>query len=219
MVNVRIHDCDNDRKKQLPLSKYKILIVEGRDDCNFFRYFLKKFEILDDIQIFHTEGKSQLEEFLKALILQELFVKKSIISIGIVRDADTDPKKEFDAVVDILKQCELPYPSEPFEVTSTLPKISILLMPNATNVGTIEDLCLESIADTNEMKCVDKYFECLSAFGINNPDKKTKVKISVFLSSKSESCSIGVAAQKGFWDFEHTAFTQIRTCLVKLFRK
>jgi hypothetical protein len=215
---VQIHECDNERKKSLPLSRFKILIVEGRDDCNFFRYFLKKLDLLNDIQIFYTEGKSNLNGSIESLVLQEPFVSKRIVSMGIVQDADGNAKKTFDDVVEILKKNDLPTPRIPFDVTSTKPKISILIMPNSDDAGEIEDLCLTSIEDTNEMKCVNQYFECLEKNGIKIPAKVKKVKLNVFLSSKAESCSIGVAAQKGHLNFEHSAFNQIKKCLFDLYR-
>ena len=66
----------------------KLLIVEGKDEENFFKAVFNKQIIRSDVQIMPIGGKNNFKGSLKTLILDTEFSK--IDSMAIVRDADSN---------------------------------------------------------------------------------------------------------------------------------
>ncbi len=84
-----------------------------------------------------------------------------VVSLGITRDADNSAKSAFTSVCDSLKNCGLPYPSQPGKIVGDKPKISVLILPGSQNPGMLEDVCLKAV-DLNQLQCVDDYLKCVS---------------------------------------------------------
>lgn len=69
----------------------------------------------------------------------------------------------------------------------------------------LEDLCLNSLHGSQEMSCIDAFFECIGSSELKHVSKS---KIQAYLSTKPEAVnSLGIAAAKGYWDFRHECFT------------
>jgi hypothetical protein len=92
----------------LKLQKSKLILVEGRDEEEFFGGLLHHLEI-DDIQVIPVGGKDQFAGRLQGLIKDNDFA--DIVSMGIVRDADDDPKATLQSIGDALKQASLYAPA------------------------------------------------------------------------------------------------------------
>lgn len=91
----------------------------------------------------------------------------------------------------------------------------IFIMPNNLNNGMHEDLCLESIKNSAIMDCVDDYINCIPHKAANF--KYSKAKTQVFLASKTDIAkSVGISAQKGYWDFNNPCFNSIKDFLINL---
>jgi len=215
MVNSRFHDCDNYKPKPIPLLKNKILLVEGKDECLFFKAFLKRIRLIDEIQIFDSGGVTNIKDRLTGIVKMSGFSR--VNAIGIIRDADSDSSSSFLAVKNALRDLQLPCPGNSFEVTDTNPKICVFILPDDNTNGELEDLCLMSINDKNEMRCVDQYFGCLRENELDRARKPSKSKIHVYLASQEEMVSIGVAAAKGYWPLDSQVFSRIENCLTRLF--
>lgn len=67
-----------------------LLLVEGKDDAIFFKSIMDHIG-LDEIEIWNIEGTSQLRMHLKVLKMDPAF-NSNVTSLGIVRDADSDPE-------------------------------------------------------------------------------------------------------------------------------
>ena len=93
-------------------------------------------------------------------------------------------------------------------------------MSNNADLGILEDLCLESVWEEPIFACVDRYMECcLLALPENErPRNPSKARVHTYLAARKEIAnSLGVGAQKGYWDFDHVCFEDIKQFLRKLF--
>jgi hypothetical protein len=199
----------------LKLQKRKLLLVEGRDEEEFFNGLLRSMEI-DDIQIIPVGGKNQFSNNLKGLIKDSDF--SAIISMGIVRDADDDPKATLQSIGDALKQAGLPVPQRVMTKAKQngSPDVIIMILPNANKRGALEDLCLAAVKEDKASTCVERYLSCLKKKNIAGPKQKwlNKARVRVFLSSKEEpTLSLGIAAQRGYWPFDHNVFDDVKKFL------
>jgi len=127
------------------ITKHKLLIVEGTDEQNFFKAFLRHLS-LDDIQVMNMRGKSKIRAKLRALTLAPNF--SDVTSLGIIRDADDDPSGAFQSVCDALRGAELVAPRRQLSFTRGNPKTGIMVLPQPGSKGMLEDVCLNSINDT-----------------------------------------------------------------------
>jgi len=65
----------------------------------------------------------------------------------------------------------------------------------------LEDLFLESVKNHEAMKCVNDFIACSQELQ-EAPKNISKAKAQVFLAAKPRIAnSIGLAAQKGYWNF------------------
>jgi hypothetical protein len=169
---------------------------------------------IGDVQVVGVGGKTQIGPVLKTLRTTEPSFE-NVTSLGIIRDADDNDKDAFKSVQGALKAANLPCPKKPLVPAGISPKVSVMILPPGALRGALEDMCLASAEDDTAMSCVDDYFACLAAKGIE-ADKKdvSKAKAQVFLASRKElSSSVGIAARKGYWPFQANAFDAVKTFL------
>jgi hypothetical protein len=189
-----------------------ILFVEGKDEVFFFNALITHLG-LKNIQILDMEGKTQFRDRLRALINSSGFRAK-VASLGIVRDANANPKGTFQSVCDALKALNLPVPKRSLVPEGIKPKVTILILPKEDTPGMLEDICLKSVQKDPALFCVDQYFKCLQEEGIPLSGKESKAKVQAFLASRKEpGLRLGEAAQKGYWPWENNAFEEIKKFL------
>ncbi|HDT1628235.1 TPA: hypothetical protein QHT03_002586, partial [Klebsiella pneumoniae subsp. ozaenae] len=87
------------------IERQKLLLVEGRDEINFFSAFLNA-EKIDDIQIIESKGKDQFPTELELILNDPEFQK--VISMGIVRDADESQQAAVESISYYLRKNSLP---------------------------------------------------------------------------------------------------------------
>lgn len=194
----------------------KQLIVEGADDRYFFNALLKYLNIAD-VQIQITDGVDNLRTFLRLLSVSPNF--SIVTSIGIVRDADDAPANKFISVCDSLRSVSLSVPSQPIISAGDSPKISILILPNATMPGTLETLCLQTVSNDPVISCIEQYFQCVEQQLQQLPKSKDmdKAKVKVFLASRQEpNLLLGQAAAKGYWNWNDPALNHVKQFLQEL---
>ncbi len=135
-----------------------IILVEGRHDKHFLQNYLKHLGI-DNVEIQHTDGKDNLENYKKNIIKND--------SIKIIFDADDDLELAKENIKNQLGK-------EFFD------KCEFFLIPNNKDKGNLETL-IENIAKEEcVLKCFDHYTECLKTLQEKNqniklPAKKSKV--------------------------------------------
>ncbi len=83
----------------------------------------------------------------------------------------------------------------------------------------LEDLCLKSIETTHGYQCVKQFIDCCCKEKKLKIKNISKAKVQAYLAIKSPIVnSLGTGAQKGYWDFDHRCFEDIKKFLNDLFR-
>lgn len=196
-----------------------ILAVEGRDEREFFAALLQYFRV-GGVQIWEVGGKSRFRAFLRSVPTTPGYDDQAnhVQAIGIIRDADQDPRAAFNSLCSDLQAARLPIPSTAFGWVGQDLRIGIAILPDANTAGMLEDLCLTSIQNDPALYCSDAYFECLGALSSYEPPKNpVKARLLAYLASKPETDPrLGLVAQKGYWSWEHPAFGEIKQFLLNL---
>ncbi len=206
-----------------PIKSKKILAVEGQDEENFFDALLRNMK-LTDFDIRQVGGKDQFKNKLPALKNVSGFFKADgspfVTHLAVVRDENSD--NAFASVTNILKKEGFTPPKKHGLFSNANPKIGIFIMPGETVKGTmLEDLCLKTVENHKAMQCVEEFASCVSALPTSPKNiSKTKVhvfKAQVFLAAQPEVVdTVGLGAQKKYWDFESPALEELKQFLSNL---
>ncbi len=187
------------------------LLVEGKDPYNFFKAFIRRLS-LANIQIQNFGGVSELSGFLCAFVKSPDF--QTVQSIGIVRDAEKSARGAFQSVQSALRNAALPVPDRPAERTNstdTSPAVTVLILPGGNREGMLETLLCETFAGNPVDHCIDNFFECVESLPDMSIKNEKKARAHAYLTTKpNPHVSVGVAAKKGYWDWDHSAFSTIR---------
>lgn len=191
-----------------------LLVVEGDDEERLFRLLFAHIEEkdgvkIDDIQIVNVGGKDNIRRDIQVIVNDRNFA--SVVSIGIVRDADDNADDALRSVQGALRAAGLPVPSAPLSVVGAVPKVAVLITPYGKSSGMLEDVCLEAMEGDPAMGCVQDYFSCIESRLAEQPNNLSKAMMQAFLASRPISgLSLGVAIQRRYWDFEHSAFDALK---------
>lgn len=170
-----------ERRKLEPITKPRILIVEGKDEERFFTALLNHIQ-LEDIQIIPMGGVQKFQKRFPSLKITSGY--GLVQSIGIVRDADNSFERAFQSVCGILQNNEFPVPVEPLNSVGANPRVSVFILPDNNQRGMLEDLCLSCVEDDPAMECIQEYFECLTQKLDNLPNNLSKARARAFLVSR-----------------------------------
>ena len=182
------------------------LIVEGKDDINFFEAFLENSRI-SGVQIHSLDGKNNLNDFLKAFALTPGFY--IVKAIGIIRDSNSDPKASFQSVQTALANAGLPVPKKEIVPAGENPRVSVLMIPGIEESGSLEALCLQAVSDCPAISCVESYIDCLKKNKLKLQTNIYKAKLQAYLASLDEyTRDLGLAAKKSVWPFTSPAFNR-----------
>lgn len=193
------------------IKQAKLLVVEGNDDKRLFNALLRHIGV-SEIQVVDAGGKDNIRQTLKVIKQSRGFSK--VTSIGVVRDADANAGSALQSVQDALRDASLPSPDAPLSLAGTDRRVAVLIAPHGEPSGTIEDVCLESVAGDAAMGCVQGYFSCLNDNAVEQPNNLSKAKAQVFLASREHTgLRLGEAAEAGYWDFDHIAFEPFKRLL------
>lgn len=203
----------------IKIEQPNILVVEGKDEELFFGALIKHLG-LESFQILPIGGKDKLQQSLQALAKASGF--HEVAFLGIVRDADADPEASFQSVKKALQNANLPAPEHPEVTVGEKPRVAVLILPEARERGTLEDLCLKAVEQDPAMSCVEQYFQCLDQIqrldqkGLS-PDNISKAKVQVFLASRHRAgLRLGEAAQAGHWPWDGGVFERIKGFLQQI---
>ena len=190
------------------------LLVEGNDQRNFFGTLVKHLK-LADIQIRNFGGVDELRGYLAAFVKMAHFA--TVRRIGIVRDAEKSAAAAFQSVQSALRNANLPAPDRPAKVALGKPNVNVLVIPDNADSGMLETLLCETFAGTPEDRCIDELFAC-----VPHPSEPRrgleKARCRIWLATKPDPqlSSVGVAAQRGYWDLDHPALESTRAFLKTL---
>lgn len=92
-------------------------------------------------------------------------------------------------------------------------RTSIFILPDDTNPGIIETLCMEAVKAeptlTDAHRCVEEFFACLTRSQIALPAPPTLAKhhAQAYLATRSQAQMFpGLAAYRGYWPWDAPAF-------------
>lgn len=191
----------------LIINKPKLLIVERRDEEFFFGAAFRDHLNIGDVQILAIGGKTNLTRNLKALTKDANF--PTVVSLGIVRDADLDATGAFDSIRSSLTSASLAYPGGHGQFTSTMPRIGVFIIANGTDNGMLETLCVNAVSGYIEYHCLTEYFKCLQGHNVI-PNNLCKAQAHAWLASRVEPDKrVGEAAQKGYWPWNALEFSDL----------
>ncbi len=193
----------------------KLLFVEGDDDKRFFESFFKH-EGIENTYIEPVGGKSEFKNIIPGFTLRPNF--NDVKVLGIIRDADDDGMNSaFLSLENIISRIEgynLIPPQASNKFSDSFPDIGIFIItkPGSDN-GNLEDLCLATVQDTEAMKCVNIFWECVKKLP-KQPKNPSKSLCQAYRSAMPESVPhIGVAAERGIWNFESKFLDKLRNFL------
>lgn len=203
-------------QEEPPITLPAQLLVEGKDQKNFFTALAKFLQIDAAVQIRDFRGIQQLRGYLLPFKDQRGF-DEIVKRIGIIRDAEADFDAAFSSVCSSLKNAKLPVPKSHGIFTNSSPSVGAMILPGGNQSGMLETLLCSTISDSETNRCIDKFFNCIkNEVGINVM-RMEKARARVFLATKPEPhVSVGVAAQKGYWDMNHGQFSGVRGFLREL---
>ena len=196
------------------LAEAKHLLVEGRDEELFFDAFIRHLGV-GGVQVWNYAGKDNLGNRLGVLVDTEGFDR--IVSIGIVRDADTSAASAFQSVQGSLRNAGLSVPNEMLVASEGTPKIAVFVMPDNSAEGALEDLCLATLEGDPAMPCVADFLQCVNGVVETPPQNVAKARMHAFLASREDSeLRLGEAAQRGYLPWGNAAFDPLTEFLTNL---
>lgn len=198
------------------------LLVEGKDERNFFEAFAEHLS-LGNVQIQAFDGKNRLREFLVTLAGATDF--RRVRTIGIVRDADESADAAFQSVQTSLGNAndairssgvEFPVPDRPEELVGGRPALSVLILPGKGQEGMLETLLCRTFAGDDVDHCIDRFFRCAEESG-TRIGRRDKARARAYLATTPDPhLSVGVAAKRDRWKLDHGAFDGVRSFLTSL---
>ena len=204
------------RETTVPVQRPNLLIVEGQDEKRFFTSLLEHLQITD-VEIRPIGGKHVLRRELR-LLTSPLPGFENVRSLGIVRDADTDPAAAFRSICQALNEVGLAVPERCLEPSGSRPRVAAMVLPSEGVPGSLETLCVEAVRDDKAMPCVEGYFDCLKKQGFPESCDDPKARTRVFIASRGmDARLLGEAAEAGVWPWGSPAFDEAKGFLKTLF--
>lgn len=197
-----------------PFTKTRLLVVEGKDEINFFEKLLDDIGISNRVDIRSSEGKDNFKNLMQAFTVTSGF--GGLEMIAVIRDADENANNAFKSVTGTLKEIGLKTPDRPGGYSSGTPSIGVFIMPDNSSGGMLEDLCLDTVIDHEAMKCVDEFIDCTQKLR-ERPKNISKAKVQAFLAAKPKIVnSLGRGAKRGYWNLESEKLQPLITFLNRL---
>ena len=189
--------------------------MEGNDERNFFGAMLRHLN-MDGVQIQNFGGVNNLRDFLTNLAeLDDFF--EGVDSVGIVRDAEISAESAFRSVQGALRNAGLNVPDAPGVKTGGAPSVSALILPDNQSGGMLETLLCRTFENTPLDVCIDDFFDCVRERAGTEPHRPEKSRAHAYIATRDDPhLSVGVAAQRGYWNLDHAAFDDVRRFLQSL---
>ena len=210
-------------KNNKEIKKGKLLLVEGNDEKVFFKILLEKNAIYN-IQIISSGGSKQFKKKLPAITRTPGF--DEVTSLAVIHDADTDAQGAFQSVCSILNNNDLNFPKEVSSFISGSPNVGVFIIPDGKNPGNLESLCLSTVQSESIAGCIEPFINCIrQKTSVKNtrykfPRNINKAKCKAFLSAMEEDVpSLGIAAEKGYWNLDSDKLKPLLDFLKKLDRE
>lgn len=189
-----------------------LIFVEGKDDA----YFLDK--ILEEIGaspklvgVIIVEGNQCFSNAISLFKKSPSFRRAK--RIAIIRDADSNPKLALKNTNDVFTK-EFKQTVEHAKITTNESlQLAQFIIPNDTEIGDLEKLCLSTIAGSDLDTSVNAYLSNIQKNGKLNQINKRKVQ--VFLAGVPDDIcrGAGLGFKKGFFDTSHKSLAPLKSFL------
>lgn len=203
-------------ERTIAISAAKQLIVEGKDADRFANVMIQHLG-LDGLQVQNPGGVSELRPFLKALMLAP--GNETIVSLGLVRDAEENPQSAFQSASDTLAQAGLTPPAVCGRVQAGAPRVGVFIFPDGTSPGALESLCLQSLRGHAAEPCVRDFLACWEGQRGGEPAsvaRRHKRELYSFLSYEYPGYKLGEAAAANAFPLDSGVFSGFREFLRQL---
>ena len=108
-------------------------------------------------------------------------------------------------------------PGEPGLRLDGEPAISVMILPGEGQPGMLESLLCETFAGDDRRACVDEFLACAEKVQGKAHPRRAKARAHAFLATTPDPhLSVGYAAKRGHWDFEHVALAPLRCFLADI---
>jgi hypothetical protein len=180
------------------------------DAVYFFQSALRYLRLEATVQVHDLGGTTELADRLEAL-RDDAGFQTHVASLGVIRDAEARlAVNAFRSVQGALRRAGLPVPVVPRVAADGRPTVSVYILPDCTNKGMLETLCLRSVEDDPALPCLDEYFACLDKTPLPRRRNPDKARLQAFLASRIRSGKLlGQAAEAGYFKWNHPAMTPL----------
>lgn len=197
------------------LTRSKQLLVEGKDQKNFFEKMLGHIGKADAVEVRDFGGVANLKKFLAAFTLRRDF--GFVESLGVIRDAENTAAGAFASVCGGLEAADLPVPATVGESASGAGRPTVAVFLLGGDGGMLETLLNSTVAEEPEQECVDLFLACVDRVRGAPVPRPHKARAHAWIATRDHpEVSVGVAAQKGYWRLEHPALRELGTFLERL---
>lgn len=217
----RCPQCDFELTPQAPLTKDRLILVEGSDEKSLFWKIIMDLGLEASIQVINVVGQSQFPAKLGAVLNDAEANSVEVKCLAFVRDAHDSAKAAFESICYALKQRKLPVPDAPGQMKAPIvglagpnPYVTIHILPDNVNVGSLEDLCWQSVRTSPAGTCCQAYLDCLKTKELMQSNSEAKTLVHTFLASTREPTTrVGLGAIKNCWHLDDPAFDMIKALI------
>jgi hypothetical protein len=198
------------RSDRSPLTHSAILVVEGRDMWEFFGALLQVLGLQDQVEIRDPGGINDWPDFLRALPTISGF--DAVVSLGLVRDCETNPTGAFQSVCSTLQGAGWSVPPAVLQPTATPPpRITVMLLPDASTPGMLETLCWRALLADPRVPCIEEFLKCVEKQTGQPVARIEKSRIHAYIASREEPWFLlGQAARTSYFPWDSPAFNEIK---------
>jgi hypothetical protein len=208
--------------RRTPLTRSCVILVEGKEDEPFYAQACKTAGLSGQIEFRSVQGWTNFARHLRTL----LSVGPPLKAIAIIRDAEGNGQQAFQSACSGFHQAGLPQPPQAGQLSQPDAKscrTAVLVVP-PDGPGSIETLCLASLAGQPTLQRVQEFAACLDRHDPPHAPRtqaqEDKRRVSAVLAAGAHSpralkigARLGEAAEQGFWDWTHAAFEPVLTFL------
>jgi len=200
----------NDISDEVPIRHVTQLLVEGKDLWNVAIAHLNSLG-RHDVDVHDFGGVDQLADFLAGFVAHPRFF--SVISIGIIRDAEESARAAWQSVQSACREVGL----SDSQGLGTGPAVSVFILPDGKESGMLETLLWATIRCSPEADCVEDFLACVDRIPGRTTKRRDKARLHAWIASQAQpGVSVGVAALKKYLPLQHPALEGFRTFLRNL---
>jgi hypothetical protein len=203
-----------------PLAQSRVVLIEGKEDERFYSDVCRAANVAGQLELRPVQGWSNFARYLLTL----LSVGFAVRIIAIIRDAESNERGAFQSTCSGFQQAGLPQPSQAGQLSQPDAqgrRTTALIVP-PDRPGSIETLCLASLAGQPNLGCVQDFVACLDRHDPPHSPRtqaqEDKRRVGAVLAAGAHGpralkigARLGEAAEQGFWDWTHPAFEPVLT--------